>query len=546
VSNNPEESLPSLSGEYHPGFADLLKRLKTGSPGALFEFAEDKGGFDELRLAGPSHPESTLWMGEDGRPVMSFDRKFEDGFEGWKPGDIVNADCTLAEPNGILGLRVTDSAVGDIRLADFFALSHLTEEQQSTLRRLGAAHINVDLHVTGAEQTLTVGSSIYPADIHHVHAVQREWDGETALTPGQEVLVKGQVVAYEPAPVRWGVDTGTPVTIRLESGQEIQVVMNSGHLQYDFGSIDVMRPRYPQIGDAIHLNAIYGNPPAIARSGHAAAPVLHVEASRTAYLQEPSRERKAAYEADRAEVTSRLQVLEGLEGPAFREAYGDLLTNYIRPEPNGRFTSVRLLLSPYEEHQLAELVARKFPETADGPSPDRPLGGLYRKDQALNVNTAFNINVFKMSRAEFYTFCLEVANGRLPAQGTEEYAFPFWLLRPRDGDFTLDEQAVVFQQTVDHYTTALAGKQVVEHGAYTDPSTQASHIAEDILEQAADALERLRRQQIREAAGAAPKPGFQPGVKNAQPSTRSPQEMDRIITWIISETMGEGGSGPQQ
>jgi hypothetical protein len=538
VSNNPEESLPSLSGEYHPGFADLLNRLRTGNPGALFEFAEDKGGFDELRLAGPSHPESTLWVGEDGRPVMSFDRKFEDGFEGWKPGDIVNADCTLAEPNGILGLRVTDSAVGDIRLADFFALSHLTEEQQSTLRRLGAAHINVDLHITGAEQTLTVSSSIYPAEIHHVYAVQREWDGETALTTGQEVLIKGQVVAYEPARVRWGVDTGTPVTIRLENGQEIQVVMNSGHLRYEFGSLDVIHPRHPQLGDVIQLNAVYGDPPAAARSGHTDEPVLHVEASRTMYLQEPSAARRIAYEAARVDVAARLQALEGLEGAAFRNAYGDLLTAYVRPEPGERITGVQLLLSPSEERRLAALVAETFPDTINGPSPARPLGGLYRKDQALRVNSAFDINVFAMSRAEFYTFCLEVANGRLPDPGPEEHAFPFWLLRPPDGDFTLDEQAVVFQQAVDYYTAALEGKQVVEHHEFTDPSTQASYIAEGILEQAADALERLQRQQIRGAAGFVPKSGFQPHAKNVQPSTRTPQEMDRIIRWIIAETMG--------
>ena len=111
--------------------------------GTLFELSEDDESDTEM-ISIDSRPraEGEIWIGLDGVPVSSFMRKFDEGFEGWQPGEVVNARFILSHRDGQPELLVADAYVGDIRNADTFLLPELSEADDATLRELGMALID--------------------------------------------------------------------------------------------------------------------------------------------------------------------------------------------------------------------------------------------------------------------------------------------------------------------------------------------------------------------------------------------------------------------
>src|SRR5690606_22475405 len=142
----------------------------------------------------------------------------------------------------------------------------------------------------------------------------------------------------------------------------------------------------------------------------------------------------------------------------------------------------------------------KFPNSADGTlSPDRPLTDFSHIWQMSDVSRGYDVDVYGMSRREFYDFCLDVANGRNVVDHSLEVSvdYPFWLLGIGNEEVTDREQFEVYRQTAEHWLPYIKGKEVVHRsgGPITDPERQITfddeYLAERSITFLAEVAERL-------------------------------------------------------
>jgi hypothetical protein len=439
--------------------------------------------------------EGGVWVGPDGVPVSSFMRKFQDGFEGWKPGEVVNATFILGRSGGQPELIVADAYVGDIRHSDTFALPEVSPEDAATLRNLGVALLDVDVEVISGSASGVGSESDYEARIRRFNSIQREWDGETLPQPGDQLLLKGKVVRYLPAEARErraDVSSLPPlptVEIQLSNGITVPVQMIDGRITYHDGSLDLRYPDAPQQGDIVQVSTIFVDA-SFGRSDRVG--VFQAPDCRSAYLVKPGAERFAIYRADRDDIAVKIRELSSLDGQAFHAAYAGLLHDYSdlspgQPEP-------RVLLTAEEQQAVLELVEQKFPSDAQGNPPrDRPLVHFGVIPRMVATNEMYGVDTFAMSRQEFYDFCLDVANGRAPiVHGSEDKGpdTPFQVLHR--GGFSPQEQFAVYKQTAEHWLAHIKGKEVVFYDReLVDPNRQVTYDAERMADRSVAYLGRV-------------------------------------------------------
>lgn len=496
MSDPNQQDMPSFDSEYRPNFEELLAHIRNGTLGELTAGANNEPSI--IFVDSRPRVEGEIWVNPDGAPVSSFMRKFKDGFEGWQPGEIVNARFVLTHKRGSRpGLLVSDAYIGDIRHADTFMLPEVSAEDDVTLRNLGMALIDADVEVTSPGTYRVSNMFDYEGRIHRINNVQMPWDGETEPQVGEQVLVQGEVVSYVTGEADYKNAIFPVVEVKLPNGRVVPIEMTNGNINYEAGNLDFLYPQDLREGDIVQINSTFSN--ASTWDQHRGRPAtLHAPFCRSAYLLQPSTERLATYEAHRADIAARMIELGGLEGQAFRDAYARLMHDYIEGRTEQRHWP-RLLLADQEQASLKALVDQKFPDDVEGNlSPDRPLTDFSHVWQMSEVSRGYGVDVYGMSRREFHNFCLDVASGRNVADPSLEISvdYPFWILSIGNEKFGDQEQFDVYRQTVEHWLPYIKGKEVVTRShTLTDPERQVTfdnqYLAERATEFMVDSAERL-------------------------------------------------------
>lgn len=467
MSEPDKHPLPPVDNVYRPTFEDFLEHIRRGTLGELVADGHPTAIDRRPRTDGE------IWLGPDGQPVSSFMRKFTNDFEGWQPGELVNAQFILSRrEDGVPGLLVADAcAGGDTRNADTFFLTEVSAEEGATLRTLGMALIDADVEVTGSGAHQLSNSYDYEARIHRINNVQMPWDGETEPQPGERILVQGEVVGYAPGKADYANAVFPGMLVRLPNGRVVPIEMTNGSINYSAGNMEVIYPEDIHEGDVVQINTTFSN---ASRQGdyQDRQPTFHAPFCRSAYLLSPSRERLAAYETHRADIAVRLAQLSSLEGQAFREAYSELMRAHI--ETGDEYRWPRLVMTAQELQIVRDIADQKFPDNSAGdPSPDKPITSFYSISSLAAVCEGYGVDVFGMTRQEFLEFCLDVANGRrLIDYGSGRSADDLVAVL-EDGDFRDEERFLVYRQILAHWLPFMRGKEmVVSNQPPADPERQ--------------------------------------------------------------------------
>lgn len=472
-----DPDLPDVNALHRPNFSELLGRLQNGTLSEVT--TETDSGAQVVFVDNKPQLESEAWADPSGNLVRSFSSKFEDGFEGWQPGEIVNARFVLTRKHGDgrLGLLVSDAYVGDIRNADTFVLPELDEEDE-TLRNIGMALIDADVEVTSTGSYRVSNMFDYEARLHRVNSIQAPWDGENTPQIGEQVLVQGEVVTYIPGEADYKNASFPVVEVRLPNGRTVPIEMTNGHIDYESGNLDFSYPEGIQEGDIVQINATFSNTSPNWREHKDRPATLHAPFCRSAFLLQPNAERLTTYEAHRADIAARLSSLATLDGPAFRSAYAELMQTYIELGSERRKWP-RLLLTDREKSQIKQLTELKFPNGEYGnPSPEKPLTDVGHISQMVNISKGYGVDVFGMSRSQYYAFCLDIANRRILADPNEETSvdYPFWILSLSDDKFSAQEQFEVYRRVAENWLPHIKGKDVVHRSEeLTDPERQVNY-----------------------------------------------------------------------
>lgn len=352
---------PSPDDEYQPNFEEFLEHLGNGTLSELT--SSDEGETGIIFIDSRPREEGKLWVNQEGQVVQSFSNKFGQGFEGWKPGDIVNAQFTVSEAKGVYahpdakpGLLVSGI---DVCHADNFILSDLNPEEAEQIRANGVAVINADVEVTSHGDYKASNMFDYEARIKSINQIQQPWDGETELQSGERALVNGEVVTYTPEREGSGRHRRIETRVKLANGKIVPIEMTQGYINYEGGILDLMYPECPVEGDTVQINTTFGKP---FRTHDQPDPpdALNADFCRSAYLVKPSQERLDTYQAHREDIAANLAELADLEGDEFRDAYSKLVCLYAIPREN-RPNWHRLIMTDKELTSLGELVENKYP-----------------------------------------------------------------------------------------------------------------------------------------------------------------------------------------
>jgi hypothetical protein len=455
--------LPGLGKPFHPTLQQLIAHLQSGT---LSELTRDDP-VDLIAIDSSPKQAGATWTGPDGRSVQSFLCKFAPKFPGWQPGDIVNAKFVVSTTGDRVGLLVSDAYIGDIRHADTFYLPDLSDEDRQALVACGMASIDADVEIIGRRKYVVSNMFDYEARVHRMNAVQPVWDGLGDLTDGDHVLVQGNVVRYEPGEADYRNARFPTVDLKLKNGKVVTIEMTNGYIYYETGSLDVMYPSVLQVGDVVQINSTYSN--SSTWSQHAdRSPTLHAAFCRSAHLVKPGWRREAVYNLTRQHVRESLDALKDLGGAEFRAASGRLLNSCLREDAH-RGTFAGLVMTEPEIAELKGMIISKFPVYR----ANRPIGCFDTElSEIANINRKYGVDVFSMSRADFYDFLLKLANGRAAinplVNGSTDY--PYRIMRE---EFSPGLCFDVLSQAVEHWVPMASGKEVV-HGPelVTDPSRQ--------------------------------------------------------------------------
>jgi hypothetical protein len=445
-----EESLPEPDFDkvHQPDLPEVLQRLENGTVG---EVSDPHLSNDVQKIVFFNTPElppadMELYVNGAGDVVYDASRRYDTDFKGWEPGDVVHARSTRTvrhERHGALSLRLTTT---NWRIPT--EMYHLSTEDQALIADAGLAEVDVDVRIDEKQPTFI--AQHYAASIEHINAIEAPWDGEAPLIPGMPALVEGEVVDYQAA--EYGQPRSGSLTVRLANGSMATFTADQP-LYLEDGKIDVVYPHAPAPGDVIQVRAaddIDADPYHLSNIG--------------GFLTKPSAERQEAYEATRLEIAGRLTELAGLEGAAFRQAYGEILRTYVLPKAGSSL--VESLFTYDERAALHALRSEKFP-VADGEkfNPDEPIVTTHHGDEQVRDNThqlievgeAYGVDTLTMSRSEYYAFCKQLATHRIePAKGNNRLLTPFFIVQ--DTSFSDAECLELWRTTLDTWLPSMEGK----------------------------------------------------------------------------------------
>ncbi len=407
-------------------------------------------------------------IGSEGQFVDSFGKKFETGFEGWKPGQFINSKFTVQKRGDDLVLLVADSVVGDIRYADIFELHGLSEEAKQQLLKVGVAEIDVDIEITGDMRYEISNMFRYEARIDRINSIQLAFDGDYEnLVLGQQVLVEGRVTDYEKSEGQ-GVSEYGHCKVELPDGTVVAVTMWNGYLTYEDGALGVIDPPYPLEGDKVQINCTYGNPGA--RYGKDDGLSLFAYYTRSTFMLEPSQERAELYASRRKLVDEAMQAF--LDTQDLAEAR-KILAQVTKGTLITGGTSVKGGLTADEQDFIRNAVELKFTD------PDeKPLDLFGDEYEAEEINKVWGVEVYAMSRADFYRFCMSFATGGIVYENTGSLDYPY---RFFDKALTREQQIEVLTTAVStlapkvigkrtYSTRNMFGQESVDRGSIVDPN----------------------------------------------------------------------------
>lgn len=451
---------------YHPNLDEVLERLQNGTLGEVSE----PGGADSQQLIflRQDHPKANadVYVAPAGHITYPFERKFGQGFDGWKVGDIVHGSRLRVErgDDGVFCLR---TITGRGYFDDIYELS---KADQATIATAGLARLDLDVEITGSGERVISMIDRYPASIRGVNAIEQPWDGRSRIESGKAALVQGTVLDYTAggydAELQRSITGQT--SLRLPSGEIVQVAVPYNIYVGD-GVLDVTHPTSPLPGDILQMH--------VAANNTGSDVIL---ADNSGYIVRPSEARQTAHAEARADVAARITELASLSGASFRHAYADLLRAHTEVTSFGRTLQGRYLLSHAERAQLAQMRTQKFPDTPEAlPNPDDLMLSRYNLDSLLTVGAIYDIDTLTLSRREYYDFCLQLATGQIdrPTR-TDVQAHPFSLLRD---DFTISEQLNLCRQTCETWLPHMATFETVTDTSTPSPEQQITPHTKNVM-----------------------------------------------------------------
>lgn len=427
-------------------------------------------GKDSYSIDSTPQLSNDVSIGGDGELVDSFGKKFEQGFEGWKPGQKLHSRYIVQRSSSGDGVQllVADSVVRDIRYADVFEIDDLPEAAKAELLRVGIAEVDADIEITGPAQYEISNSYRYRAKIDRIYGIQPPFDGDfKSLVPDQQVLVEGKVLVYERSE-RPNTNAYGHCLVELPNGTKIPIVLWNGYLVYEGGSLDVLNPPYPIVGDAVQINCAYGNPGE--RYGRNDGMSLFAYFTRSTYLQEASAERKAHHDQRTSSVQESLQAFNTATEP--REARR-ILSQIMRAAIITESSIKMLGLTVAEKEIIQQAIESKFSDPED-----RPINFLEDTYTPEEINRVWGVDVYSMSRREFFEFCMGFASGEANYQEPGGIDYPyrvFDMALSREQQLKILTTAVrklsekVIGKKVFHTRKSTWGEQAVRPGEITDP-----------------------------------------------------------------------------
>lgn len=424
---------------------EIIKKLRRG------ELFGDTGGYRIIGIDSSPDLEGDFVFGPGGYPEIGFGQKFENGFTGWERGERVRSRYKVVKMKSsdgerIYGLQVAESVVGDIRHADTFLLDNLFNQDMETLGGVGMAEVEAVVEVIEKVNTERQISNMqeYSARIDRLVSIQKPWNGKIEeLKDGQSVLLEGEVISYKQN--REYPYDGAKIVIKIGNGLSVPVKLWNGYLDIEAGVIDRFDPKGPEAGDMVQINATYGNPEE--RYGREEKVCFFAYFCRSTYLLAPNKMRETAYREQRKKVADWLISTD-------KKGSSDLVRKEISRLINSCLTrDGGLNLTDDEKLSINQLIEGKI--TREDEKPLELFDDLWGME---DVRRGYGVDVYGMSRKDFYHFCLKVASGEknMIADGSPDS--PWRILRDNLNPKECEE---ILSLAIDKFSERVIGKRTI-------------------------------------------------------------------------------------
>lgn len=424
---------------------EVIRRLKSGEG-----FPSE--GFQMLSIDSTPPLGGELSLDPYSNPVYNFGHKFDDGFEGWKPGERVRSRFLIRkrpaeegnDQHDTVELLVSDSVVGNIGHTDTFLLERLPPDELRTLETLGIAELDANVKVVSQINKEEVSNvQHYRAKLDRINGIQAIYDGDPSKLERGPVLVEGRVEKYT-VNMEYPFE-GAHVTVRLENGRSADITLQQGFLDFDDGNLEILNPSSPLPGDTIQVQATYGK----RRGGKDA---LSAAFCRSTYLLRPSQERAEADKTQRRMVTQAIDALSHQDDP---QVIRDSLSAMIRDHLYKKDSLDSVALTEAEKQRLRGLIAEKFPDQNEQPLD---MLGDIDIDAGQKVQKAYDVDVYAMSNRQFFDFCMNVARGEAKSVSVGSIDAPYQVMMDH---LPQEQQGEILQTAVKTLYPKVIGKKVI-------------------------------------------------------------------------------------
>jgi len=139
--------------------------------------------------------------------------------------------------------------------------------------------------------------------------------------------------------------------------------------------------------------------------------------------------------------------------------------NTYLENPESKMT--RSLLRDEEKAAVKRIAQERF---ADNPN-DGPVLGYGSAYEMAEISRGYNVDTFRMSRSEFYQFCVAVAEGRTVADATKESSVDYpW--RVLTHEYSTEDQIAVLKVAVTTGIARTTGKKVITRSKQLTDATR--------------------------------------------------------------------------
>lgn len=430
---------PRNSGEQSYRLEDLLRMLREG------QLPSGGRGFSVFNVNSTPRLSGGASMSPGGFPETDFGEKFQGDFRGWQHGERVRTKYIVEKRKDKTGktefvLRVSESVAGEFGHTDVFFLEGLTDSDKKALALVGIADLEAVVQVDKRVNTQRQLDNIqeYTARLDRVIAIQKPWNGDTKeLEEGQSVLVEGEVVVYKQ-------DCDAQMQIKLKNGKVIHVKLWNGYIEIEDGVIEKFAPAYPVPGDIVQVATTYGNPDE--RYGKKSPVCLFACYCRSTYLLRPQPERSDSNKMQRRHVSTEIaRIKKAHDSKEIRSIVSELV--------NSSIVDGKLNITEDEQRRINEAIALRIKDDKEKPMElFADFGG--NKD----LCRGYRIDVFGISRGEYYDFCMRVARGEIRMLGNGSSDAP---LRLMGENITKSQEAEILTTLIISFYSRVVGKNTI-------------------------------------------------------------------------------------